>query len=232
MKQPAQPTGTVGRWHIAAARVRDLFGLLGRAAARRPLALLLDMAMAITQGALTGASVAALGSLLNRRDLSALALWGAALVAGVVATGVRPLLSRRAQQGLREALGEELLQATVRLPFEDFSRREVRTHLDRAADVLQGDRVYHLLQHVLNVLAECSRLGAVAVPLGAVRWERRGPLRRGARQGTRLVEREAWARRPPSQVHAGVPVDLGEKVLNGRDLLDRWLPPERARWVV
>ena len=29
-----------------------------------------------------------------------------------------------------------------------------------------------------------------------------------------------------------VPVDLGEKVLNGRDLLDRWLPSERARWDV
>jgi hypothetical protein len=27
-----------------------------------------------------------------------------------------------------------------------------------------------------------------------------------------------------------VPIDLAEKVINARDLLDRWLPAERRRW--
>lgn len=143
----------------------NLAGLLWRAVRYRPLALALDFALALAEGALGGAAVAALGQLVDRRDLAALLLWGGVLLAGGVCGRLRPLLSRRAQQGIREALGGELADAAVRLPYEDFERRDVRLALERARGVLQGDRVYHMLQTALTVVTEVSRMAAVAAVL-------------------------------------------------------------------
>ncbi len=143
----------------------SMAALLWRAVRHRPLSLALDFALALAAGALGGAAVAALGHLVDRRDLAALLLWGGVLLAGGVCGRLRPLLSRRAQQGIREALGGELGEAAVRLPYEDFERRDVRLALERAGGVLQGDRVYHLLQTALTVVTEVSRMAAVAAVL-------------------------------------------------------------------
>ncbi len=142
-----------------------LAGLLWRAVRYRPLALALDFALAVGQGALGGAAVWALGHLVDHRDIAALLLWSGVLLAGGLCGRARPLLSRRAQQGIREALGGDLLDAAVRLPYEDFARREVRINLERASGVLQGDRVYHLLQIGLTMVTECSTMAAAAAVL-------------------------------------------------------------------
>lgn len=137
-------------------------GMFWRAVSHRPLPLLADVALALVQGLLMGVAIATLGNLVNRRDFAALMLWGGALLLSGLCGALRPLLSRRAQQGIREALGGELLEAAVHLPLEDFERPDVLTRLERAAGVMGGDRVYQMLQVGLNLLTEGSRMVAMA----------------------------------------------------------------------
>ena len=144
---------------------RGLAGLICKAIAYRPMPLLFDVLLALAQGILTGVTVAALGHLVNLRDLNALLLWGGAILLGGISGQARPLLSRKAQQGLRESLGMQLLKAAPCLSYQDFDRREMLTRLERACSVMHGDRVYHLLQIGLNLVTEGARLVAVAVVL-------------------------------------------------------------------
>jgi len=139
--------------------------MLWRAVRHRPLPLFGDALLAVGQGALTGVAVAALGHLIDRRSLGALLLWGAALAGGQVAARLRPLVTRRAQQGLREALGDALLQAAARIPLEDFERPAVRNRLDRASGVFGGDRLYNLLQVGLTLLTQAGQVVSVGIVL-------------------------------------------------------------------
>jgi len=150
---------------------RTVAALLWRGVAHRPLPLLGDIALALVQGLLTGAAVAALGHLVDRRSLGALLEWGGILLLQGACGQVRPLLSRVAQRGIREALSLELMEAAVRLPFEDYERRDVLTRLDRASGALGGDRVYQLLQTGLNLVTAGGQLVAVAaVVAGLSPW--------------------------------------------------------------
>ena len=146
-------------------RWRILARLLWRAAAAAPLALAADLALAIVQGALGGANVAALGVLVDRRTGLALLLWAATLALAGMAGQGRPLLTRRAQQRVRLMLGSDLLQATARLPYQDFHDTRWGMRLERAGGVLQGDRVYDALRTTLNLVSEASRVAALGVVL-------------------------------------------------------------------
>lgn len=139
--------------------------MLWGAVRQRPLPLLADALLAVGQGVLAGVAVAALGHLIDRRTPAALLLWGTALAGGQAMARLRPPITRRAQQGLREALGDALLDAAARFPLEDFERRAVRSRLDRASDVFGGDRLYNLLQVGLTLLTQASSAVSVGVVL-------------------------------------------------------------------
>lgn len=154
----------MSRW-LRAESAHEPLALVWRAAAHRPLPLILDVALGLAQGTLTGVAVAALGNLVNRRDLAALLVWGGTLLLGAACGQARPRLSRLAQQGLREALGLELTRAAERLPYEDLQRRDVLIALERASDLLQGDRVYQALQADISLLTQGAGLVSVAAVL-------------------------------------------------------------------
>ncbi len=152
-------------------RGRLLAGLFWQAMRTAPLALGADLALALVQGALSGAGVAALGHLVDRRDGAALLLWGATLVLGGIAGQLRPLVTRHAQQRVRLTLGGAFLDAATRLPYEDFLERKALMRLERAGEALQGDRTYRALGTALNLLTEVSRVfGVAAVLVGLSPW--------------------------------------------------------------
>lgn len=148
-----------------------LVRLVGQAVIRDPLPLALDLLLALIQGGLYGGVVAALAHLVDVRTVRAVLWWGGAQLLVALCGRLRPVLTRRAQNGIRLALGEQLAEATTRLPYGDFERSDLLRDLERATSVLHEDRVYQLVQGALTMVTEGSRIVAVgAVLVGLSPW--------------------------------------------------------------
>ncbi len=148
-----------------------LVRLVGQAVMRDPLPLALDLLVALIQGGLYGGVVAALAHLVDVRTVRAVLLWGGAQLLVALCGRLRPVLTRRAQNGIRLALGEQLAEATARLPYADFERSDFLGDLEQATSVLHEDRVYQLVQGALTTVTEGSRIVAVsAVLVGLSPW--------------------------------------------------------------